>query len=47
MSCMTILFSMLANHPIRPKVKRAVSLLMADGHLSLPQGFVWVCTGMG
>ena len=34
MSCMTILFPMLANH-IRPQVKHAVNLVTADGHNNL------------
>ena len=28
---------------IRPQVKWAVSLVIADGHFNLPQGFVWAC----
>ena len=46
-SYMTILFSMFANHPnlTSVHVKWAVSLVIADGHFNLPQGFVWVCSG--
>ena len=28
---------------IRSHIKLAVSLVIADGHFNLPQGFVWVC----
>ena len=30
---------------IMPQMKWAVSLVIADGHLSLPQEFMWVCMG--
>ena len=41
---MDILFSMLENHQkdTRPQLKWTVSLVIADGHFNLPQGFVWV-----
>ena len=26
-------------------VKWAVSLVITDGHASIPQGFVWICMG--
>ena len=29
----------------RPQAKWAVTMVIADGHFNLPQGFVWVCTG--
>ena len=29
-----------------PHAKRAVSLVIVDGHLNLPWGFVWVCMGL-
>ena len=30
---------------IRPQVKWAVNLVIAEGHFKLPQRFVWVCMG--
>ena len=30
---------------IRPRIKWAVSLVIAYGHFNLPQGIVWVCMG--
>ena len=49
MSCMTILFLdlQITRSDIRPQTKQAVSLVIAYGHLNLPQGFVWVCNGFG
>ena len=43
-SCMTILFLCLqiTKSDIRPQVKWAVNLVIADIHFNLPQGFVWV-----
>ena len=44
---MTILFLNLqiTRSDIRPHIKWAVSLVIAHGHVYLPQGFVWVCMG--
>ena len=44
-SCMTIPFLTLqmTRADIRPHIQWAVSLVIADGHFNLPQGFVWVC----
>ena len=46
-SCMTILFLNLqiTRSAIRPHIKQADSLVIANGHFNLPQGFVWVCMG--
>ena len=47
-SCMTILFLNLqfTTSDIRPHIKLAVSLVIAYGHFSLLQAFVWVCMGL-
>ena len=47
MSCMTILFSLLANHERRhqPQVKWTVNLVIADCHLIIIRGlcgYIWV-----
>ena len=42
---MTILFLNLqiTRSDIKPQVKWAVNLVIADGHINLPQGFVTLC----
>ena len=48
--CMTIFFSLLANHKSRNQrlqVKWAVNLVIADSHCNLPQEFVCVITPEG
>ena len=42
MSSMTILFAMfqITDIRIRPQVNQAASLMIADGHVNLPQKFV-------
>ena len=47
MLCMTILFLNLqiTRSDIRQHIKWAVSLVIAYGHFSPPQGFVWICIG--
>ena len=43
MSYMAILFSMLAitRSDIRQHIKQTVNLVIPNGHVNLPQGFVW------
>ena len=44
---MTIVFSFHANHHNRDQatLQWAVNLMIANDHLNLRQGFVWVCMG--
>ena len=45
---MTLLYSMFANHQLRHEAsnKRAVHLVITEGHFNLVQGFVWVHNGL-